>query len=417
MNLETTFSEDAMSPPRRSAALLWVQKNRWFFLFVIVPVLLSCLYYGLIASDVYVSESRFVIKAPDQKHSQVSSLANLIQTTGLSSGQEQANEVLDFVRSRDALANLERKVDIRRRYGNGGDVLSRFPSALTGDSFEYLYKYYANMVDADIDTQTGTAVVKVKAFTADDAFQINQALLGMSEDMVNRLNARRAAGIDDGEPPGDPAAARRGAPVARAEGAADPDGRGIAEAEHQVAIATERTRKVTAQLTAYRNQSALIDPGKQAVGVIEIANQMVAQRAALQAQLETMQRETPRNPAIPALANRVAALSGQIAQQNGQVVGGSSTIASKLGNYEGLLVEQKFANESLTAANAGLVQARAEAQKQQFYLERVVEPNRPDTALLPHRLLSILTVAACALCLYFIGWMLMIGILEHAPEK
>ncbi|MBN9142678.1 MULTISPECIES: capsule biosynthesis protein [unclassified Novosphingobium] len=386
MNLETTFSEDAMSPPRRSAALLWVQKNRWFFLFVIVPVLLSCLYYGLIASDVYVSESRFVIKAPDQKHSQVSSLANLIQTTGLSSGQEQANEVLDFVRSRDALANLERKVDIRRRYGNGGDVLSRFPSALTGDSFEYLYKYYANMVDADIDTQTGTAVVKVKAFTADDAFQINQALLGMSEDMVNRLNARAQE-------------------------------RGIAEAEHQVAIATERTRKVTAQLTAYRNQSALIDPGKQAVGVIEIANQMVAQRAALQAQLETMQRETPRNPAIPALANRVAALSGQIAQQNGQVVGGSSTIASKLGNYEGLLVEQKFANESLTAANAGLVQARAEAQKQQFYLERVVEPNRPDTALLPHRLLSILTVAACALCLYFIGWMLMIGILEHAPEK
>jgi len=375
-----------MSPPRRSAALLWVQKNRWFFLFVIVPVLLSCLYYGLIASDVYVSESRFVIKAPDQKHSQVSSLANLIQTTGLSSGQEQANEVLDFVRSRDALANLERKVDIRRRYGNGGDVLSRFPSALTGDSFEYLYKYYANMVDADIDTQTGTAVVKVKAFTADDAFQINQALLGMSEDMVNRLNARAQE-------------------------------RGIAEAEHQVAIATERTRKVTAQLTAYRNQSALIDPGKQAVGVIEIANQMVAQRAALQAQLETMQRETPRNPAIPALANRVAALSGQIAQQNGQVVGGSSTIASKLGNYEGLLVEQKFANESLTAANAGLVQARAEAQKQQFYLERVVEPNRPDTALLPHRLLSILTVAACALCLYFIGWMLMIGILEHAPEK
>lgn len=386
MNLETTFSEDAMSPPRRSAALLWVQKNRWFFLFVIVPVLLSCLYYGLIASDVYVSESRFVIKAPDQKHSQVSSLANLIQTTGLSSGQEQANEVLDFVRSRDALANLERKVDIRRRYGNGGDVLSRFPSALTGDSFEYLYKYYTKMVDADIDTQTGTAVVKVKAFTADDAFQINQALLGMSEDMVNRLNARAQE-------------------------------RGIAEAEHQVAIATERTRKVTAQLTAYRNQSALIDPGKQAVGVIEIANQMVAQRAALQAQLETMQRETPRNPAIPALANRVAALSGQIAQQNGQVVGGSSTIASKLGNYEGLLVEQKFANESLTAANAGLVQARAEAQKQQFYLERVVEPNRPDTALLPHRLLSILTVAACALCLYFIGWMLMIGILEHAPEK
>lgn len=386
MNLETTFPEDATSRPRRPAFVLWMQKKRWFFLFVILPVLLASLYYGLIASDIYVSEARFVVKASDEKHSQVSSLANLFQTTGLSGGQEQANEVLDFVRSRDALRNLERKVDIRRRYANGGDVLSRFPSTFTGDSFEHLYKYYSKMVDADIDTQTGTAVVKVKAFTPDGAYQINQALLGMSEDMVNRLNARAQE-------------------------------RGIAEAERQVAIATERTRKITAQLTAYRNQSALIDPSKQAVGVIDIANQMVAQRAALQAELETMQQATPRNPAIPAIANRISAISGQIAQQNGQVVGGSGTIASKLGNYEDLLVEQKFANESLTVANAGLVQARADAQKQQFYLERVVEPNRPDAALLPHRLLRILTVAASALCLYFIGWMLMIGILEHAPEN
>jgi capsular polysaccharide transport system permease protein len=267
--------------------------------------------------------------------------------------------VLDFVRSRDALANLQYKVDVRRRYANGGDVLSRFPSAFAG-ILEDLYKYYSKMIDANINTQTGTAVIKVKAFT-NDAYQINQALLGMSEDMINRFNARAQE-------------------------------RGIAEAEHQVAIATERARKITAQLTAYRNQSALIDPGKQAVGVIDIANQMVSQRAALQAQLEAMQRETPRNPAIPALILRVAAISRQIAKQNDQVVGGSSIIASKLGNYEDLLVAQKFANENLTVANAGLVQACADAQKQQFYLERVVEPNRPDAALLPHRLLSVLMV-------------------------
>jgi len=46
----------------------------------------------------------------------------------------------------------------------------------------------------------------------------------------------------------------------------------------------------------------------------------------------------------------------------------------------------------------------------------VVEPNRPDLALYPKRLISILTVAGAALCLYFIGWMLVVGILEHSPE-
>ena len=37
----------------------------------------------------------------------------------------------------------------------------------------------------------------------------------------------------------------------------------------------------------------------------------------------------------------------------------------------------------LTAANTALEQARTEAEKQQFYIERVVEPNLPDLPLLP----------------------------------
>ncbi|MET3472698.1 capsular polysaccharide transport system permease protein [Novosphingobium sp. 1529] len=386
MSAETAYSTNVVVSPQSSGVPGWLKRHRWFVIFVILPTLVAGIYYGFFAGDIYVSESRFVIKAPDEKRPQLSSLANLIQTTGLSAGQEQANEVLEFVRSRDALAALDRQVAVRQRFANGGDFLARFPSVFSGNSFEYLYRYYSKMVDASLDPQTGTAVVKVKAFTPEDAYQINRTLLALSEDMVNRLNARA-------------------------------HDRGIAEAERQVQIATERTRKITATLTGYRNQAALIDPAKQASGVIEIANQMVAQRAALQAQLDTMERETPRNPSIPALRNRIAAISAQIAQQNGRVVGGAGTIASKLGNYEDLLVEQKFANESLMAANAGLVQARADAQKQQFYLERVVEPNKPDTALLPHRLLSILTVAASLLCLYFVGWMLVIGILEHAPEN
>jgi capsular polysaccharide transport system permease protein len=87
-----------------------------------------------------------------------------------------------------------------------------------------------------------------------------------------------------------------------------------------------------------------------------------------------------------------------------------------MGGYDNLALEQEFAAQTLTAANAALEQARTDAQRQQFYLERVVEPNAPDLARYPSRLWQILTVAGVALCLYFIGWMLVVGILEHAPE-
>lgn len=388
MNIEQSFPIEAevSAPASQNSLLVWLRKRPWFALFVIAPTMLAAIYYGLFASDVYISESRFVIKSPDQKRSQVSSLASLIQTTGLSGGQEQTNEILDFVRSRDALRTLEKSADIRSTFSpDHADIFSRFPGLLQGNSFEDLFEFYSKMVDVQLDTETGTAVITVEAFSPQDAHKINRELLEMSEGKVNRLNERLQA-------------------------------QGITEAEKQVNLLTERAKAARIALARFRNQQQLIDPAKQAIGVLEISNTMAAQRAALLAQLELMERNTPANPSIPALRQRIAAVSTQIASQEGRVVGGGGAIASKLTGYEDLLVEQEFATEALNVANASLAQARAEAVRQQFYLERVVEPNIPDMPLLPRRLLSILVVAASATCLYFVGWMLIVGILEHAPE-
>ncbi|EPR12673.1 hypothetical protein M527_01100 [Sphingobium indicum IP26] len=81
------------------------------------------------------------------------------------------------------------------------------------------------------------------------------------------------------------------------------------------------------------------------------------------------------------------------------------------------MVEQEFSTQMLNAANSMLEQARAEALKQQYYLERVVQPNKPDQPILPSRIKKILTVVFGTLCLYLVGWMLIVGILEHAPEE
>lgn len=386
MNAEFSFPVEAEPLVQRSALAEWVRKLRWFIALVIVPTILAAIYYGLFASDVYISESRFVIKSPSQKAASTSTLANLIQTTGLSGGQEQTNEVLAYVHSRDALKTLETDTGVKTRFASPqADFFSRFPHPFTDNSFENLFQFYGKMVDARLDTQTNTAVITVKAFTPTDAYKINASLLRQSEALVNRLNDRAQT-------------------------------TGIAEAQKQVDLATQRARSARMALGQYRNTQELIDPGKQAAGMLEIANGLIAQRAALQAQLDLMQRLTPRNPSIPALRNRIDAVSAQIGAQDSRVVGSDSGIASKMGGYENLLVEQEFATQSLNVANAALVQARADAQKQQFYLERVVDPNMPDMPLLPKRLVSIIVVAAACCFLYFVGWMFVVGILEHAPE-
>jgi capsular polysaccharide transport system permease protein len=87
-----------------------------------------------------------------------------------------------------------------------------------------------------------------------------------------------------------------------------------------------------------------------------------------------------------------------------------------LGDYEYLTLEQAFATKMLESANTSLELARMDADKQQFYLQRVVEPNTPDLARYPRRLASIFVVLGVTLCFYFIGWMLLAGIVEHSPE-
>lgn len=384
MNIETVDREALRVVPR-PRAWDWLHRHRWFVLFVGLPTLLATFYFGLIASDVYVSQSSFVVKSPGQKASPTLSLANLVQTSGLSAGQEQTKEVISYIRSRTGLKDLG-EADVKRKYSErGADFLSRFPGPFHDRSFEDLYRYYQSMVGADLDPESGLAVLQVQAFTAEDAYEMNARLLTLSEQLVNRLNQRA-------------------------------EGRAISEAERRVTEAEARVRSARVSLAAYRNQQDLIDPGKQAAGVLEVSNKLVAEQAALQAQLELMRRVAPRHPAIPALQNRVIAVGREIAAQNGRAVGTPTGIASKLSTYEKLNVEQEFATQMLTAANTALEQARTEAEKQQFYVERIVEPNKPDSPTLPHRLKRILVIFASLICLYFVGWMIVVGILEHAPE-
>ncbi|TDW59224.1 capsular polysaccharide transport system permease protein [Novosphingobium sp. PhB55] len=364
-----------------------LKRWRWFVLFVGVPTLIASIYYGMIASDVYVSESRFVVKTSGQKQSAMpSALSGLIQTAGLSSGQDQAREIVDYIQSRDALQALSKRIDVRDIFmSEKADWLSRYPGSFDDDSFEALYRYYQSMVGAATNVESGTTVLTVKAFDPHEAQALNQRLLNLSEALVNRLNERANA-------------------------------KEIAEARTRVNEAQMRVRKARIELSQYRNNSELLDPQQQGLGVLEVSNGLIAQQAALNAKLFEIRKAAPNHPSIPALKQRIAALSQQIAAQSGRAVGTPSGIASKLSGYEALTVEQEFATQMLTAANASLEQARADAVKQQYYLERIVEANTPDEAMLPNRMKQIVTVLFASLCLYLVGWMLVVGILEHAPD-
>jgi capsular polysaccharide transport system permease protein len=108
--LETASSNEAALPPsgkNRSLVERIKGINRLFVFTVVVPTTIAIVYFGLIASDVYVSESRFVVRSA-QRQSQTSVVGALLQGTGFSRAQDDTYPVIDYIQSRDALRELNR---------------------------------------------------------------------------------------------------------------------------------------------------------------------------------------------------------------------------------------------------------------------------------------------------------------------
>ena len=119
------------------------------------------------------------------------------------------------------------------------------------------------------------------------------------------------------------------------------------------------------------------------------------------------------NPQISSLQQRVETLQSEINAETAKVAGGNRSLSNKSAEYEGLILERGFAEKQLAAALTSLEQARNEAQRKQLYLERIIQPSRPDYAMEPRRLRNIIATLVLGLIAWGILTMLLAGIREH----
>src|ERR1700675_2639974 len=134
----------------------WLRRHFLFVLLVLAPTVGGILYYGLIASDVYVSESRFLVRNP--QHQAPSGLVGqLLQSTGITPhSQDDTYSVRDYILSRDALKELNEKLDLRKSFSSPDvDLFDRFPGLGWNRSFEKFYLYYGK--NAGVENAPGSS--------------------------------------------------------------------------------------------------------------------------------------------------------------------------------------------------------------------------------------------------------------------
>ncbi len=356
--------------------------NLWFWAIVGLPTLIAGVYFFGIASDLYMSKSQVLIRSP--KAVQVNPIGAFLQSAGLSRSGDDSAAVADFIMSRDAVRKLERHDDLRAIFDRpGADFVTRFPDLLGRTDFEALYRHYGHFVSVETDSETGVTTLEVKAYRAQDAQKLNEALLGYSEQLINQLNER-----------------------------ARHDALGIAQRE--VARVERHIAAIQDRLTAYRVKQKMIDPKTASMGVLQLIQQMTTAATNARAQLAELLRTSPNSPQLPLLRTRIDTLENLIARERARLSGQTGSVVSTMTEYEHLALQRELGEKALASAFASLEAARLEAQRQQVYLERISQPNLPDYALYPQRILDFSMVVASCLLAYALAWLLVASVREHA---
>lgn len=356
--------------------------NRLFLWTVIVPTLLAAVYFGLIASDMYISEARFMVRSP-QKPVSAGALGTLLQGAGISRQLDDQYAVHDFILSRDALKELNDALQVDKKYRDRRiDFLNRFAAIDWDDSFEGLLKYYRRRISAELDSKSSISVLTVRAFTAEDARAINEKLLTMSERLVNEMSERSRQDI-------------------------------VRFAASEVKIAEKRAKDAALAVAAFRIDKGVVDPERQSAFQLQQLGKLQEELIATKTQIAQVRSVSPDNAQIGSLTTRQSTLQREIDLEQGRIAGRGGSLTNKATGYMQVALEREFAEKQMATALMLLETARNEAQRQQLYLDRVVQPNLPDYAIEPRRVRYTVIVFVLGLVVWTILALLIAAVREH----
>ena len=368
----------------RGAPVTWAElltRYGLFLLVVALPVMLSVAYYGLIASDRYVSEAKFVVRAPGAGAG--GGLSMVMRGDASNRTADDTHAVNAFVLSRDAASELARTHALREVMSRPeGDMFARFPNFYTRNNDEKFFEAYRRFVSVRADSTTGISTLVVQAFRADDARMIAESILASSERFVNRLHER----------------------ATRDE---------IAFTRNLVDQARAHLAEVVERLSDYRNQEQTLDPQTESNSRLATLSKLSTEISQLEAGLAQQVAMAPQSPAISPMREVIQSMRNELDRQRRLLVGDSSSMASKFEGYEMLMIERELASRALVDAVVRMEKARQDGQRQSIYLQRVVEPNQPDYPAQPYRLLGIFLITALSVVMYAICRSLLSLALEH----
>ena len=349
---------------------------------VLLPALLSLLYFGLWASPMYIAEARFAVRGAETSGA-AGGLASLLLPAGASVGAD-AHIVAEYIQSPDIMEAIDGEMGIFRHFSSREhDFISRLAADATRDERLSFWQW---AVKPSFDPETGIIALSVKAYDPATAQKLAEAVLTRSEALVNAMS-RRAQ--DDA----------------------------IALAMSEVKTAEARVRKAQEAMRAFRERSGMLDPASTAGGLQGIVSQLEGEAVKVRAEIAEASTYMSKDaPALVGLRARLTAVEKQLASEKLRLAGEArpDSLTSVAGEYEDLQTESEFARQQLVSAMTSLETARVKAEAKSRYVVAFQTPVLPDESLYPRPFLFTAYVLVGALVLVGLCSLIIAAVREHA---
>lgn len=324
-----------------------------------VACLLAVIYWGLIASDRYVSEAHVIIQHTDMAGGQAMDFGSLL--AGVGSGNRTDQLLLrDYLLSMDMLGKLDAKLHLRAHYSDKQrDPISRMWSRDL--SQEWFYRYYLSHVSIEFDDYAGVLVIKAQGYDPKTAQAITAMLIEEGERSMNNMSHLMAQ-------------------------------EQLTFIEKQVAQMAQRFEQARLAVIAYQNRKGMVSPLSTAENVVGVINRLEAQRTELQTRRSALLGYlTTQAPNVIELDLQLDAIDKQIAQEQARLTApNGKTLNSTVEEYQRLEMAAKFAQDVYKTALIALEKGHVEATRSLKKVSILQAPTLAQYPLEPRRIYNII---------------------------
>lgn len=342
--------------------------RRPIFLLAAIACALAALYWGLVASDRYVSEAHVLIQRTDMAGSQSMDFGSLLAgTTGGSRGDQML--LRDHLLSVDMLKKLDETLGLRAHFSSDAhDPLSRLWSP--EPTLEEFHRYYLKRVSVEYDDYAGVLVIRAQAYDPATAQAIASRLVEEGERTMNALGHRLAQ-------------------------------EQVAFLERQVQEHGQRAIDARQALLAFQNEKGLVSPQATAESLTGVINKLEAQLTELNARRAALLGYlAPTAPGVVELTLQIDAVEKQVKTEQARLTSPKGkTLNRTVEEFQRLELNAQFAQDVYKSALIALEKGRVEATRTLKKVSVLQTPTLPEYPLEPRRLYNVVVFVIVALML------------------